>query len=122
MTRCSLPARFIMPSRRSLMVPTWRTKSFRTTSMLSVGFLVREIAAHGHGGILIISPDEHPSVAESAPYRMSLDSSLAALLRLAWRIRGKGGDGPSTRARPRELRMDSSTDTGAAGSENPAFG
>jgi hypothetical protein len=86
-----------------------------------VGFLVREIAAHGHGGILIISPDQHPSVAESAPYRMSLDSSLAALLRLAWRIRGKAGDGLSARSRRRELRMDSSAETGAAGSENLAF-
>ena len=88
----------------------------------AVGFLVREIAAHGHGGILIISPDQQPSVAESAPYRMSLDSSLAALLRLAWRIRGKAGDGLSARSRPRELRMDSPADTGAAGSENRAFG
>jgi hypothetical protein len=51
----------------------------------AVAFLVREIVAHGRGGILIISADEHPSVAESAAYRMERDSSLATLLRLAWR-------------------------------------
>ena len=73
----------------------------------AVVFLVRELVAHGRGGILIISPDEHPPVAESASYRMVLDFSLGALLRLAYRIRGKdhgakrsvlsrGGSGPAT--------------------------
>jgi hypothetical protein len=57
----------------------------------AIAFLVREIVAHGRGGILIISPDEHPSIAESTSYRMQLDFSLGALLRLAWRIRGKTG-------------------------------
>jgi hypothetical protein len=52
----------------------------------AVGFLVREVVAHGRGGILIISGDEQPSVAESASYKMVLDSSLAVLLRLAWRV------------------------------------
>lgn len=57
----------------------------------TVVLLVRETVAHGRGGILIISPDEHPAVAESAPYRMLVDFSLGTLLRLAWRIRRKGG-------------------------------
>jgi hypothetical protein len=56
-----------------------------TPYLQAVGFLVREIVAHGHGGILIISPEEQPAIAAPAPYRMVLDSSLAALLRLAWR-------------------------------------
>jgi hypothetical protein len=56
----------------------------------TVVLLVRETVAHGRGGILIISPEEHPLVAESAPYRMLVDFSLGTLLRLAWRIRGKG--------------------------------
>jgi hypothetical protein len=51
----------------------------------AVAFLVHEIVSHGRGGILIISADELTSVAQSAPYGMVLDSSLAALLRLAWR-------------------------------------
>ena len=37
----------------------------------AVDFLVREILAHGRGGILIISAEERPSVGESAPYRMA---------------------------------------------------
>jgi len=56
----------------------------------AVGFLVREIVAHATGGILIISAEQQPAVAESAPYRMALNSSLAALLRLGWRA-GVGG-------------------------------
>lgn len=67
----------------------------------AVAFLVHEIVAHGRGGILIISADELASVAESAPYGMVPDSSLAGLLRLAWRA--------GRTARGRE-------------SENPAFG
>ena len=52
----------------------------------AVSFLVREIIAHGRGGILIISTEEEPTVTGSAPYAMVLDSSLVSLLRLAWRI------------------------------------
>jgi hypothetical protein len=48
--------------------------------------LVREMTSHGHGGILIVSHEEHPQVARSAPYRMALDSSLASLVRMARRI------------------------------------
>jgi len=52
----------------------------------AVRSIVREMAAHGRGGILIVSHEEHPQVAESATYKMTLDSSLAVLLRLARRI------------------------------------
>ena len=58
----------------------------------AVSFLVREMIAHGRGGILIIGTEEQPAVAGSAPYAMVLDSSLASLLRLAWRI-GSGSAG-----------------------------
>ena len=75
----------------------------------TVAFLVREIGAHGHGGILIISADERPVAAESAPYRMALDSSLAALLRLGWRAGGQ------TEGRPRDAHP-------PARPETPAFG
>jgi DisA bacterial checkpoint controller nucleotide-binding len=64
----------------------------------AVRSLVREMAAHGRGGILIVSPDEVPDVAEGATYRMAGDSSLASLLRLARRV-GRGQDShrrPST--------------------------
>ena len=52
----------------------------------AVSFLVREMIAHGRGGILIIGTEEQPAVTGSSPYAMVLDSSLASLLRLAWRI------------------------------------
>ena len=52
----------------------------------AVSFLVREMVGLGRGGILIISTEESPTVTEAAPYAMVVDSSLASLLRLAWRI------------------------------------
>ena len=59
----------------------------------AVRALVREMAAHGRGGILIVSFEEHPQVAPAPTYRMALDSSLASLLSLARRIgRAKAGD------------------------------
>jgi hypothetical protein len=70
----------------------------------AVAFLVHEIVAHGRGGILIISADELTSVAESAPYGMIPDSSLAALLRLAWRSGHKGSGTSENRAFGQLLR------------------
>jgi hypothetical protein len=62
----------------------------------AVRSLVREMAAHGRGGILIVSTEEHPAVAESAVYRMAGDSSVASLLRLARHLsRPKRGDRPA---------------------------
>jgi hypothetical protein len=58
----------------------------------AVSFLVREMMAHGHGGILIISDEENPPAADSMPYEMILDSSLSSLLRLAWRIGDTAAD------------------------------
>src|SRR5262245_9543462 len=52
----------------------------------AVRSLVREMSSHGRGGILIVSVDDEPQVAESAPYKMALDSSVASLLRLARRL------------------------------------
>src|SRR5262249_37283232 len=57
-----------------------------TDYIRAVRGLVHEMAAHGRGGILIVSPEERPEVAEASSYRMVLDSSLASLLRLARRI------------------------------------
>ena len=64
----------------------------------AVRALVREMAAHGHGGILIVSQDEHPQVVRSAPYRMALDSSLASLVRMAHRIAMKHHGGQTNQA------------------------
>ena len=61
----------------------------------AVAFLVREMIAHGRGGILIIGAEEHPAVTGATPYAMVLDSSLASLLRLAWRI---GSGAPASTA------------------------
>jgi hypothetical protein len=59
----------------------------------AVRALVREMAAHGRGGILIVSPEEWPDVAKAATYRMAVDSSVASLLRLARHLgRAKGAD------------------------------
>jgi hypothetical protein len=52
----------------------------------AVRSLVREMAAHGRGGILIVSTEESPEVAETATYRVAVDSSVASLLRLARRL------------------------------------
>jgi hypothetical protein len=71
----------------------------------AVVFLVHEILSHGRGGILIISGEELTTVAESAPYRMIPDSSLAALLRLAWRAgHNKRAGTPENRAFGQLLR------------------
>jgi hypothetical protein len=52
------------------------------------------MAAHGRGGILILSTEEWPEVAETATYRVAVDSSVASLLRLARRLgRVKSKDG-----------------------------
>ena len=59
----------------------------------AVRALVREMASHGHGGILIVSDEEQPHVARATPYRMALDSSLASLVRMARRIPARRGGG-----------------------------
>jgi len=61
----------------------------------AVRSLVGEMASHGRGGILIISDEEHPDIAATAPYRMRHDSSLASLLKLARRL-GRAGHGAHT--------------------------
>ena len=48
----------------------------------TVRALVREMAAHGHGGILVIS-EEHDPLAHASAYHMAIDSSLASLLHLS---------------------------------------
>ena len=68
----------------------------------AVSFLVREMISHGRGGILIVSTDEEPVVTES-PYGMTLDSSLASLLRLAWRIGASTSDTPAAPISRRHL-------------------
>jgi len=56
----------------------------------AVQSLVREMGAHGRGGIMIISSEQLPQMA-STPYRMALDSSASSLIRLAHRI-GRSND------------------------------
>ena len=61
----------------------------------AVRTLVREMAIHGRGGILIIGGEEESEVAKAATYRMAYGSSLTSLLRLARRLgRAKYGDQP----------------------------
>jgi hypothetical protein len=91
----------------------------------TVSFLVREMTAHGHGGILVISTEEHPAGVEAAPYGMVLDSSLAALLRLAWRIGGTSAPPPMNRMSGRRGGPDhrAAAATAAHGPAGPlAFG
>ena len=81
----------------------------------AVSFLVREMIAHGRGGILIIGTEEQPAVTGSAPYAMVLDSSLASLLRLAWRIgSGSGFTTAARRSGDDRTRESSTTPSGAA--------
>jgi len=80
--------------------------------------LAHEMVAHGRGGILIVSAEEQPAVADAAPYRMVLDSSLAMLLRLAWRVTVKRGSGPSAPHAP----GDDGNGVSAARVEQTAFG
>jgi hypothetical protein len=68
----------------------------------AVRSLVGEMASHGRGGILIVSDEEHPDVATTAPYRMVHDSSLVSLLKLARRL-GRSGHGAH---RPRSAPSD----------------
>lgn len=61
----------------------------------AVRSLVREMVAHGRGGILVVSTEEALEAAATAPYRMAAGSSVAALLRLARRLnRLKPTDSP----------------------------
>ena len=55
----------------------------------AVRSIVREMAAQGHGGIVIISHEEEPQVATSATYKMTIDSSLTSLFRLVGRIKAR---------------------------------
>lgn len=48
----------------------------------TVRALVREMAAHGRGGILIVHPDEHPALPPT-PYRMTSEGSLSSMLGIA---------------------------------------
>ena len=79
----------------------------------AVLFLVREMIAHGRGGILIIDAEENPTLSGATPYAMVLDSSLASLLRLAWRIGSKSA-GSATGVRRREGEREPSPPSGAA--------
>jgi hypothetical protein len=58
----------------------------------AVHSLVRELAAHGHGGLLVISPEARPPV-PSASYRIVPGSSIGSLLRLARRIKPRSSPG-----------------------------
>src|SRR5262249_43923017 len=93
----------------------------------AVRSIVREMAAHGRGGILIISPEEHPRVGDSVTYKMVRDSSLAGLLRLVGRIGGKPESEPLISARPREATTHQTSGTGTktpsgTGTKSPPFG
>jgi hypothetical protein len=55
--------------------------------------LLQAMAAHGHGGILIISAEEKPELPEDAPYRLVPDSSLATLMRLSQLLGRSDSDG-----------------------------
>ena len=53
----------------------------------AVHALVAEMASHGRGGLLVISPEPEPHVAKAVPYRMTRDSSITSMLRLSRRLR-----------------------------------
>jgi len=71
-----------------------------STYLDAVRSIVREMSAHGRGGIVIVSHEEEPPVVQSATYKMVLDSSLAALLRLVGRIKWTSGTVSSAAGNP----------------------
>ncbi len=49
----------------------------------AVRSMVREMAAHGRGGILVIAAEERPDVPMAAPYRVVADAPLAGMLKIS---------------------------------------
>jgi hypothetical protein len=86
----------------------------------AVRSIVREMAAHGGGGIVIISHEEEPQVAASATYKMTLDSSLAAIFRLVGRIKVR--QGVDLEVRPPTLKRHRSAERVTSGEGTPPFG
>ena len=69
---------------------------------------------------MIVSHEEEPQVAASATYKMTLDSSLAALLRLVSRIRTK--QDVDLQARPSALQTHQSSEPASSTATSPPFG
>ena len=86
-----------------------------TSYLDAVRSIVREMAAHGHGGIVIISHEEEPQVAASATYKMTRDSSLASLFRLVGRIRARQNVDPQVRPTAQKTHQSSEPGTSGAG-------
>ena len=91
-----------------------------TSYLDAVRSIVREMAAHGHGGIVIISHEEEPQVAASATYKMTRDSSLASFFRLVGRIRAR--QSVDLQVRPTAQKTHQSSEPGTSGAGIPPFG
>jgi len=65
-----------------------------TAYLDAVRALIARLAAHGRGGILVISSEDQPVVARIGSYRMARDSSITSMLRLAHRV-GRRDDATS---------------------------
>ena len=90
-----------------------------TNYLDAVRSIVREMAAHGHGGIVIVSHEEEPQVAASATYKM-LDYSLAPLFQLVGRIRARLDVDPQVR--PTAQQTLQSSEPGTSGAGVPPYG
>ena len=88
--------------------------------MDAVRSIVREMSAHGRGGIVIISHEQEPQIAGSATYKMTLDSSLAPLFRLVGHIRARPDVDLKVRPTAQKTHQSSEPATSAAGI--PPFG
>ncbi len=49
----------------------------------AVRAIVREMSGQGHGGILVVSTEEHPELPNDVAFRMMTDSALVTLVRLS---------------------------------------
>ena len=58
----------------------------------AVHAIVREMSGHGHGGLLVISTEEHPELPDDVPFRMKTDLALVTLLRLSRLLEHRGND------------------------------
>jgi hypothetical protein len=59
--------------------------------LYSIQAIVREMAAHGYGGILVVSPEHDPDLPTADAYHLAPHASLASLLKLSHLLNGAAG-------------------------------
>jgi hypothetical protein len=60
--------------------------------------IVSEMSSHGHGGLLVVSPENHPDLPDDGAFRMATSSALVTLIRLARLLEHRARDGDASSA------------------------